>query len=123
MKTAKHTPMPSERPSITHKFRVADMEGYIVVGLYPDGAPGEIFLYFHEEGSMARGFTHIVAVMISTALQHGVPLSRIVDKLKSTRFEPQGFTANKEIPMVTSIADYIGRWLEMRFLINTGEQK
>ncbi len=105
-----------ERRSITHKFGIAGHEGYITVGLYEDGSPGEIFVRMAKEGSVIAGLMDSFATAISLALQHGVPLSILADKFKSTRFEPSGFTGNPEIPMATSIMDYLFRWLSLRFL-------
>jgi ribonucleoside-diphosphate reductase alpha chain len=115
-----YEPLPEERKSITHRFAVDSMDGYLVVGLYEDGRPGEIFIYFQEEGTMARGMGQVFAVMTSLALQHGVPLDHIVRRLKGMQFEPRGLTKNPDIPMTTSIADYVARWLEGKFL---GEER
>ena len=104
-----------ERRSITHKFSIASHEGYITCGLYDDGKPGEIFVRMAKEGSTIAGLMDSFATAISLALQHGVPLRLLCDKYRSTRFEPSGFTGNKEIPRATSIMDYIFRWLDMKF--------
>ncbi len=90
-------------------------EGYITVGLYQDGTPGEIFVRMAKEGSVIAGLMDSFALAISLALQHGVPLSILADKFKGTRFEPSGFTGNQEIPIATSIMDYLFRWLVIRF--------
>ena len=108
--------MPNERQSLTHRFDVGGHEGYIMVGLYDDGTPGEIFLRMAKEGSTISGLMDSFAVAVSLALQHGVPLAMLVDKFSHTRFEPQGFTRNPEIPIAKSIMDYIFRWLASRFL-------
>jgi ribonucleoside-diphosphate reductase alpha chain len=108
--------LPAERTAITHKFDVAGHEGYITVGLYPDGQPGEIFLKMAKEGSTVSGLMDTFATSVSLALQYGVPLRDLVNKFAHVRFEPSGFTANPEIPIAKSIVDYIFRWLGSRFL-------
>ncbi|HEU5059568.1 MAG TPA: vitamin B12-dependent ribonucleotide reductase [Kofleriaceae bacterium] len=105
-----------ERRSLTHKFSIAGHEGYITVGLYADGNPGEIFIRMAKEGSVIAGLMDSFATAISLALQHGVPMSILCEKFKGTRFEPSGFTGNMEVPMATSIMDYLFRWLAVRFL-------
>ncbi len=111
--------LPDERRSLTHKFRVADHEGYITCGLYDDGRPGEIFVKIAKEGSMVSGLMDAVALLTSVTLQYGVPVEDLSRKLKNTRFEPYGATGNPEIPWATSLVDYIFRWLELKFA--TGE--
>jgi len=108
--------LPDERPSITHKFDIAGHEGYIHVGKYDDGQPGEIFIRMSKEGSTISGLMDSFATAISMALQYGVPLQVLVDKFSHTRFEPSGFTKNPDIPMAKSIMDYIFRWLASKFL-------
>jgi ribonucleoside-diphosphate reductase alpha chain len=108
--------LPSERTAITHKFDIAGHEGYITVGLYPDGQPGEIFLKMAKEGSTVSGLMDSFATTVSVALQYGVPLRDLVNKFAHVRFEPSGFTGNQEIPIAKSIIDYIFRWLGSRFL-------
>src|SRR5215472_12690882 len=108
--------LPAERTAITHKFEVGGHEGYITVGMYEDGSPGEIFLKMAKEGSTVSGLMDSFATAISLALQYGVPLQALVDKFSHTRFEPQGFTKNPEIPIAKSVMDYIFRWLASRFL-------
>ena len=108
--------LPTERPSFTHKFSVGGHEGYITVGLYEDGKPGEIFIRMAKEGSVIAGLMDSFALAISLALQHGVPLNVLCDKFRGTRFEPSGFTGNQDIPIATSIMDYLFRWLSLRFL-------
>ncbi len=108
--------LPDERQSITHKFSVGGHEGFITVGLYDDGKPGEIFITMSKEGSTLSGIINILSMMISINLQYGVPLETIVRKLTHVRFEPSGLTSNREIPMSKSIVDYIGRWLSLKFL-------
>ncbi|HEX5825379.1 MAG TPA: vitamin B12-dependent ribonucleotide reductase, partial [Candidatus Limnocylindrales bacterium] len=108
--------LPAERAAITHKFDISGHEGYITVGLYPDGQPGEIFLKMAKEGSTVSGLMDTLATTISVALQYGVPLRDLVNKFAHVRFEPSGFTGNQEIPIAKSIVDYIFRWLGSRFL-------
>jgi ribonucleoside-diphosphate reductase alpha chain len=108
--------LPDERVARTHKFSVAGHEGYLTVGLYEDGTPGEIFLKMAKEGSTVSGLMDTIATMTSIALQYGVPLKALVDKFSHTRFEPSGFTNNREIPFAKSIADYVFRFLGSRFL-------
>jgi ribonucleoside-diphosphate reductase alpha chain len=108
--------LPAERQAITHKFDISGHEGYITVGLYEDGSPGEIFLKMAKEGSTISGLMDSFATAISMALQYGVPLKALTDKFSHARFEPSGFTGNPEIPIAKSIMDYIFRWLASRFL-------
>jgi ribonucleoside-diphosphate reductase alpha chain len=108
--------LPDERCAVTHKFNVAGHEGYVTVGLYDDGTPGELFIVMAKEGSVVSGLMDGFATSVSMALQYGVPLKVLCDKFTHTRFEPSGFTGNPEIPIAKSILDYIFRWLELRFL-------
>jgi ribonucleoside-diphosphate reductase alpha chain len=108
--------LPAERTAVTHKFEISGHEGYITVGLYPDGQPGEIFLKMAKEGSTVSGLMDTFATSVSLALQYGVPLKDLVNKFAHVRFEPSGFTGNPEIPIAKSIVDYIFRWLGSRFL-------
>ncbi|MGC8834349.1 MAG: vitamin B12-dependent ribonucleotide reductase, partial [Armatimonadota bacterium] len=108
--------LPDERKAITHKFSVAGHEGYITVGMYEDGSPGEIFIVMSKEGSVISGLMDSFATAISLALQYGVPLSVLVKKFSHVRFEPAGFTNNKDIPIAKSVIDYIFRWLALKFL-------
>jgi ribonucleoside-diphosphate reductase alpha chain len=110
-----------ERMSITHKFNVGGHEGYITVGLYRDGSPGEIFITMAKEGSTVSGLMDSFACAVSLALQHGVPLKLLCEKFAHTRFEPSGWTNNPDIGFAKSIMDYIFRWLQARFL--TGQQQ
>ncbi|MEK6375345.1 MAG: vitamin B12-dependent ribonucleotide reductase [Acidobacteriota bacterium] len=114
--TAVRRKLPDERESITHKFSIGGHEGYITVGKYEDGTPGEIFITMAKEGSTISGLMDSFATMTSLALQHGVPLQLLIDKFTHTRFEPSGFTKNPEIPMTKSIMDYIFKWLAIKFL-------
>ncbi len=109
-----------ERASITHKFSIAGHEGYITVGLYPNGEPGEIFIRMAKEGSTVSGLMDAFATSISLALQHGVPLKVLCEKFAHTRFEPSGWTGNEQIGYAKSLMDYLFRWLNLRFL--SGEQ-
>jgi ribonucleoside-diphosphate reductase alpha chain len=108
--------LPDERQAITHKFSIGGHEGYLTVGMYEDGAPGEIFVVMSKEGSVVSGLMDGFATAISMALQYGVPLHVLVNKFSHMRFEPSGFTNNQEIPIAKSILDYIFRWLASRFL-------
>jgi ribonucleoside-diphosphate reductase alpha chain len=108
--------LPDERQAITHKFDIAGHEGYITVGLFENGQPGEIFLVMAKEGSTISGFADAFAQAISYALQYGVPLQALVDKFSHVRFEPSGMTRNPEIRFAKSIVDYIFRWLASKFL-------
>jgi ribonucleoside-diphosphate reductase alpha chain len=111
--------LPEERASITHKFSIAGHEGYITVGLYPTGQPGEIFIKMAKEGSTVSGLMDAFATSISLALQHGVPLKVLCEKFAHTRFEPSGWTGNEHIGYAKSLMDYIFRWLNLRFLSGT----
>ena len=111
--------LPEERASITHKFGIAGHEGYITVGLYPTGQPGEIFIKMAKEGSTVSGLMDAFATSISLALQHGVPLKVLCEKFAHTRFEPSGWTGNEQIGYAKSLMDYIFRWLHLRFLSGT----
>src|SRR5438105_11039042 len=113
--------LPEERMSVTHKFNIGGHEGYITVGLYPDGSPGEIFITMAKEGSTVSGLMDSFALAVSIALQHGVPLKLLCEKFAHTRFEPSGWTSTPEIGFAKSIMDYIFRWLQLRFL--TGQQQ
>jgi ribonucleoside-diphosphate reductase alpha chain len=110
-----------ERASITHKFKVGDHEGYITVGLYPNGEPGELFITMAKEGSTVSGLMDSFALAVSIALQHGVSLRLFCEKFAHTRFEPSGWSGNPDIGYAKSIMDYIFRWLQLRFL--TGQQQ
>ena len=107
--------LPDERQSITHKFRVGEQEGYMTVGLFDDGTPGELFINVSKQGSTVSGLMDTVAKLMSYSLQYGVPLSDLTAKLSGARFEPSGPTGNPQIPIATSIVDYIFRWLELKF--------
>ena len=108
--------LPDTRPSITHKFSVAGHEGYITVGLYPDGRPGELFITMAKEGSTIGGLMDCFGTAVSMSLQYGVPLEVYVNKFSHTRFEPMGFTKNPDIRIAKSIVDYLFRWLGVQFI-------
>jgi ribonucleoside-diphosphate reductase alpha chain len=108
--------LPAERAAITHKFSIAGHEGYLTVGLFGDGQPGEVFCTMSKEGSTISGLMDCFATSVSLALQYGVPLKVLVDKFSHTRFEPSGFTGNPHVPIAKSVADYIFRWMGQKFL-------
>ena len=108
--------LPDERAAITHKFSIGGHEGYATVGLYDDGTPGELFVVMAKEGSTISGLLDAFATTVSLALQHGVPLAVLVDKLSHTRYEPAGFTSNPNIRYAKSVTDYLFRWLALKFL-------
>ena len=112
--------LPDERHSLTHHFSVGGQEGYVTVGLYEDGLPGELFIRIAKEGSTVSGLMDSFATAVSLALQYGVPLRVLCDKFSHTRFEPSGWSGNPKIGYAKSLADYLFRWLELRFL--KGEQ-
>ncbi|MGA7446675.1 MAG: hypothetical protein WBQ43_06905 [Terriglobales bacterium] len=112
--------LPDERHSLTHHFSVGGQEGYVTVGLYEDGLPGELFIRMAKEGSTVSGLMDSFATAVSLALQYGVPLRVLCDKFSHTRFEPSGWSGNPKIGYAKSIMDYLFRWLELRFL--KGEQ-
>ena len=111
--------LPDERHAITHKFSIGGHEGYLTVGLYDDGSPGELFVTMAKEGSTISGLMDSFATAVSYALQYGVPLKFFVDKFAHVRFEPSGWTGNPTVPYAKSIMDYIFRWMAARFI---GEQ-
>ena len=103
--------LPDERVGLTHHFSIAGHEGYLTVGLYPDGRPGEIFIRMAKEGSTIAGLMECFGTVVSVSLQHGVPLRVLCDKLSHTRFEPSGWTGNEELGYAESIMDYLFRWM------------
>jgi ribonucleoside-diphosphate reductase alpha chain len=113
--------LPDERRAITHHFSVGGQEGYITVGLYEDGQPGELFIKMSKEGSTVSGLMDSFATAVSLALQYGVPLRVLCDKFSHMRFEPSGWSTNTRIGYAKSIMDYLFRWLDLRFL--QGEPK
>ena len=108
--------LPDERASRTQRFTIAGHKGYVTVSMFPDGGVGEIFITMAKEGSTVSGLVNSFAQVVSVALQYGVPLPVLCDKFTGIRFEPAGFTGNPEIPIATSIMDYIFRWLRLRFI-------
>jgi ribonucleoside-diphosphate reductase alpha chain len=112
----KRRKLPAERNSITHKFSVGGHEGYITVGMYADGHPGEIFIKMAKEGSTLSGIMDAFALSVSISLQYGVPLRALVDKFVNSRFEPSGYTGNPRIRYAKSVVDYLGRWLGGKFI-------
>ena len=114
--------LPETRGSITHKFNVAGHEGYLIVGLYEDGRPGELFITMAKEGSTIGGLMDSLGTAISVALQYGVPVESLVTKFAHQRFEPMGMTTNLEIPFAKSLVDYIFRWMGMQFINGYREQ-
>jgi ribonucleoside-diphosphate reductase alpha chain len=108
--------LPDERVGLTHHFSIAGHEGYLTVGLYPSGQPGEIFIRMAKEGSTIAGLMECFGTVVSVSLQHGVPLKVLCGKLSHTRFEPSGWTGNEELGYAKSIMDYLFRWMELRFL-------
>lgn len=120
--TPRRERLPDTRQSVTHKFSVAGHEGYITVGLYPDGRPGELFITMAKEGSTIGGLMDCFGTSVSMSLQYGVPLEVYVNKFSHTRFEPMGHTKNPDIPIAKSIVDYLFRWLGITFLPGYREQ-
>jgi len=112
--------LPDERRALTHHFSVGGQEGYLTVGVYDDGLPGEIFITMSKQGSTISGLMDSFATAVSLALQHGVSLEVLCGKFTHVRFEPSGWTGNPKIGYAKSIVDYIFRWLELKFL--TGQQ-
>ena len=113
--------LPDERASITHKFAIGSHKGYITVGLYDDGTPGEMFITMNKEGSVISGLMNALAATTSIALQYGVPLKALVNKFAHMRFEPSGFTSNPNIKIAKSIVDYVFRWMGMKFLASDAQ--
>src|ERR1035437_5891967 len=112
--------LPDERRALTHHFSIAGQEGYLTVGVYEDGLPGEIFITMAKQGSTISGRMDSFATAVSLALQHGVPLRVLCEKLSHMRFEPSGWSGNPKIGYAKSLMDYIARWLELRLF--TGDQ-
>lgn len=107
--------LPTSRKSITHRFVIEGQKGYFTCGLYEDGTPGELFIRISKEGSTLSGMMDAFSLMVSLALQYGVPLNTMVTKLTNMHFEPCGKTENPDIPFAQSIVDYIFKWMEKRF--------
>jgi len=117
----KRVRLPDERQAITHKFSIAGHEGYLTIGLYPNGKPGEMFISMAKEGSVVSGLMDSFATSVSIMLQYGVPLKVLINKFSHARFEPSGFTSNAQIPMAKSVMDYIFRWMDLKFGEHAGE--
>ncbi len=113
--------LPDERTAMTHKFSISGHEGYITVGMYPNGKPGEMFISMAKEGSVVSGLMDSFATSVSIMLQYGVPLQVLVNKFSHARFEPSGFTSNREIPIAKSVMDYIFRWMDLKFGDHLGD--
>lgn len=103
------------REGVVHKFSIGDFEGYLIVGIYPNGDPRDVFIVGNKVGSATRGYLDTIGILISSLLRAGVPIKEITPKLSGIRFEPSGFTSNPDVRVSTSIVDYVGRWLERRF--------
>ena len=114
--------LPDERESITHKFDIAGTEGYLMAGMYPGGNIGEMVITISKEGTVLSGLLDGFATVVSMALQYGVPLQALVNKFVQTQFEPYGVTRNPDIPIAKSILDYVFRWLELKFIIQSQTQ-
>lgn len=112
---AARSTLPATRRSVTHKFSVAGHEGYLTIGLYENGQPGELFLKMAKEGSTMKGFCQAFCRAFSIALQYGLPIEDAVMRFKGMRFEPMGPTSNPEIPEAESIIDYVARYLELHY--------
>lgn len=108
--------LPDERASITHRFKIDGHKGYMTVGKYPDGTPGEVFLVISKGGSTLSGMARSFAIMISKALQRGEPIESVVSKLAGVKYEPSGFTKNECIRRAHSFTDYVALWLGMKFV-------
>lgn len=115
--------LPITRDSITHKFSVGSHEGYLTIGLYPDGRPGEIFLKMSKEGSTMSGMCQAFCRAFSLSIQHGLSVKDAVSRFKGMRFEPMGTTTNEQIPEASSIVDYIARYLELHFVADAPSQR
>jgi len=127
-KVPKRYRLPNERNSLTHKFVLhadngIEYKGYIIVGMYEDGSPGEIFIRIAKIGSMVNGLLDTIAIQTSMALQYGIPLDALVRKFSHTRFSPEGMTENSDIPIAKSLVDYVFRWLELKFIPIEEEEK
>ena len=112
--------LPRTRQSITHKFSIMGHEGYLTIGLFENGQPGEIFIKMSKEGSTLSGMVQGYCRAFSLALQFGLPLDEAVSRFKGMRFEPMGMTSNPDIPEALSIIDYVARYLELQFLKSDG---
>ena len=110
-------PLPPGHQSLTHKFEIGGHEGFIHVGIYDDGTPGQITVRFAREGSTISGLMDGLSKMVSTCLQHGVPLQELSDQFIGMRFDPSGWTGNPDIPKATSVVDYMFQWLYRKFIL------
>ncbi len=117
----KRNRLPDERTGLTHRVVIETTKVYIRTGEYPDGSLGEIFITIDKEGSDLRVYD-IVAISMSIGLQHGIPLAEYIDKFKLQKMEPRGVTNNPEIPVCSSLADYLARWLELKYLEDENEE-
>lgn len=117
---AQRLALPSTRKSVTHKFQIMGHEGYLTIGLFDDGQPGEIFVKMSKEGSTLSGMVQAFTRAFSLALQYGLPLDEAVIRFKGMRFEPMGMTSNPHIPEALSIIDYVARYLELRYCPRDG---
>ena len=116
MKAPQRPRLPMTRHGLIHKFRIGNTKAYIRVGLYPDGSPGEVFLTVAKAGSTLQGMMDSFATLLSLSLQYRIPLAVIAKKFRHVRFEPAGFTGDKEIPSASSLIDYVFAWLQREFL-------
>lgn len=119
---ATRSSLPPTRESVTHKFSVLRHEGYLTIGLYPDGRPGEIFIKMAKEGSTMSGFCQAFCRAFSLSLQFGLSVEEAVVRFKGMRFEPMGATSNPDIPECSSIVDYVARYLELHYGSNVRRQ-
>ena len=110
------TRLPLNCNSIRHRFKVGDCKGYLIVGLFDDGRPGELFLKISKRGSTLSGFADAFSIAVSMGLQHGIPLADLCRKFVGVQFEPDGLTSNPDIPLARSVVDYVFRWMVRRFL-------
>lgn len=117
---ATRTSLPVTRESVTHKFSIGSYEGYLTIGLYPDGSPGEIFIKMAKEGSTMNGMCQAFCRAFSLAIQHGLSIPDAIARFKGMRFEPMGTTSNPEIPEASSVVDYVARYLEGMFPARRG---
>ena len=115
--------LPPTHESVTHKFSISGHEGYLTIGLFEDGTPGEIFIKMSKEGSTLSGLIQGFCRCFSICLQYGLPMQEAVSRFKGMRFEPSGGTSNADIPEVTSILDYIARYLELHFGSEAGAKR
>ena len=115
--------LPQTRTGINHRFNIGGHQGYILVNTYPNGQPGEVFIRIAKEGSTLAGMMNTISILTSIALQHGVPLTLLCEKFRDTRFEPAGWSENKDVGYATSIVDYIFHWMELKFTKNPAERQ